>query len=276
MGVLKSPVRHLTKRLIGTSVSKTADAAPQSTSSTFNGIRPIESVSLVTEVHTRLQEYIVDNKLEPGDRLPSEAWLASQMGVGRPLIREALSGLEAVGLIETRKGVGRFVKARAVESYLGQVTSDFLIRSFSVKDLAETRCLLEIAAVSGAVEQLTDEDCEQILGYLEDMRTSYEEGNSLTDADIGMHRVIMSRADNTIIAALLDAVYSLTVNRGPDPHRTKAQTEQDIREHEAIATAAIRRDGAAAREALIAHFETTSSRIGFRPLWRNVYGKERN
>lgn len=252
-------------------MSKTAAPPPEST---FPGIRPIESVSLVTEVHTRLQEYIVDNHLEPGDRLPSEAWLATQMGVGRPLIREALSGMEAVGLIETRKGVGRFVRARAVESYLGQVNSDFLIRSFSVKDLAETRCLLEIAAISDAVEQLTDDDCEQILAYLEDMRLCYLEGRSLTDADIGMHRVIMSRADNTIIAALLDAVYSLTVNRGTDPLRTKEQTQQDIREHEAIAAAAVRRDGAAARKALIAHFETTSSRIGFRPLWRNLYGKE--
>lgn len=252
-------------------MSKTAAPAPEST---FPGIRPIESVSLVTEVHTRLQEYIVENHLEPGDRLPSEAWLATQMCLGRPLIREALSGMEAVGLIETRKGVGRFVRARAVESYLGQVNSDFLIRSFSVKDLAETRCLLEIAAISDAVEQLTDDDCEQVLAYLEDMRMSYLEGRSLTDADIGMHRVIMSRADNTIIAALLDAVYSLTVNRGTDPLRTKEQTQQDIREHEAIAAAAVRRDGAAARKALIAHFETTSSRIGFRPLWRNLYGKE--
>lgn len=255
-------------------MSKTAAVPPQSTSATFNGIRPIEAVSLVTEVHTRLQEYIVDNNLQPGDRLPSEAWLAAQMGVGRPLIREALSGLEAVGLIETRKGVGRFVKARAVESYLGQVTSDFLISSFSVKDLAETRCLLEIAAVRGAVEQLTDEDCELITAYLEEMRASYASGHSNTDADIGMHRVIMSRADNTIIAALLDAVYSLSVNRSPDPRRTIGHAQQDLIEHEAIAAAAIRRDGPAAREALITHFETTSSRIGFRPLWRNVYGKE--
>lgn len=256
-------------------MSKSADASLQSNSSTAIGIRPIESVSLVTEVHTRLQEYIVENKLEPGDRLPSEAWLASQMGVGRPLIREALSGLEAVGLIETRKGVGRFVKARAVESYLGHVTSDFLIRSFSMKDLAETRCLLEIAAVSDAVEQLTDEDCEQVLAYLADMRASYAEGFTNTDADIGMHRVIMSRSDNRIIAALLDAVYSLSINRSFDPPRPIGYSQQDLIEHEAIAAAAIQRDGPATREALIAHFETTSSRIGFRPLWRNFYGKER-
>ncbi len=255
-------------------MSKSADHSPQSPSPNTNGIRPIESVSLVTEVHTRLQEYIVENNLQPGDRLPSEAWLASQMGVGRPLIREALSGLEAVGLIETRKGVGRFVKAHAVDVYLGHVTSDFLIRSFSMKDLAETRCLLEIAAISGAVEQLTDEDCTQILAYLDDMRASVEKGYSDTDADIGMHRVIMSRADNTIIAALLDAVYSLSTNRGAETIKAVDRSQQDLDEHEAIAAAAIRRDGPAAREALIAHFETTSSRIGFRPLWRNVYGKE--
>ena len=145
-----------------------------------------------------------------------------------------------------------------------------------MKDLAETRCLLEIAAVNGAVDQLTDEDCAQVLAYLDEMRTSYAAGYADTNADIGMHRVIMSRADNTIIAALLDAVYSLTVNRDPDRHPVVAQAHQDLVEHEAIANAAVRRDGEAAREALIAHFETTAHRIGFRPLWRNLYGKERS
>jgi DNA-binding FadR family transcriptional regulator len=256
-------------------VSKVS-APPQSSTGASTAIRPIESVSLVPEVHTRLQEYIVENNLQPGDRLPSEAWLASQMGVGRPLMREALRGLETVGLIETRKGVGRFVRAFEVESYLGHFTADFLIRSFSEKDLAETRCLLEIAAISGAVEQLTDEDCEKILGYLEDMRRSFEQGVTDTDADIGMHRVIMSRADNTIIAALHDAVYSLSIAGGTRLERTRERGQQDLQEHETIAEAAVRRDGPAARNALIAHFETTSSRLGFRPLWRDVYGKERS
>ncbi|TXG79393.1 MAG: FadR family transcriptional regulator [Thermomicrobiales bacterium] len=253
-----------------------SSALQASSSLASTTIRPIETVSLVGEVHTRLQEYIVDNELQPGDRLPSEAWLATQMGVGRPLIREALSGMEAVGLIETRKGVGRFVRALNVQSFLGQVTSDFLIQSFSVKDLAETRCLLEIAAVSDAVEQLTDDDCAQILTYLDNMRASFQHGYIDTDADIGMHRVIMNRSDNRIIAALLDAVYTISVDRASDPPRPVDYCEQDLIEHEAIAAAAVRRDGAAAREALIAHFETTSSRIGFRPLWRNLYGKESN
>ena len=255
-------------------MSNAAAVEPKLGQPASTGIRPIETVSLVSEVHSRLQEYIVVNNLQPGDRLPSEAWLASQMGVGRPLMREALRGLEAVGLIETRKGVGRFVRAFEVESYLNHFTADFLVKSFSEKDLAETRCLLEIAAVSGAVEQLTDEDCDQIVSYLESMRAHHISGKTDTASDIGMHRVIMSRADNTIIAALLDAVYSLTIAGGQVDNRAPERRQQDLIEHEAIAEAAIRRDGPAARRALITHFETTASRLGFRPLWRNLYGKE--
>lgn len=249
-------------------------APPPPNTALSNGIRPIESVSLVPEIHIRLQEYIVENNLQPGDRLPSEAWFATQMGVGRPLMREALRGLEAVGLIETRKGVGRFVRAFEVESYLGHFTWDTVIRSFSEEDLAETRCLLEIAAIGPAVEQLTDDDCDKIGGFLAAMWASYDAGGPNTDADIGMHRVIMNRADNKIIAALLDAVYSLAVASGSAADYTGERNLQDLREHEAIANAAIQRDGSAARQALIAHFETTASRLGFRPLWRNIYGKE--
>lgn len=237
-----------------------------------DALGPIATVSLVPEVHNRLQRYIAENQLQPGDRLPSESALAEAMGVGRPLMREALRGLETVGLIETRKGVGRFVRAFDVESYLGHFTADVLAHSFSVNDLAEARCLLEIASVSNAVELLTDEDCHQIETYMDTMRRNARQGTRDSASDIGMHRVIMNRADNRIIAALLDAVY--TLGDVVDVTQSQEMREQDLQEHERIAEAAFQRDGAAARAALIAHFETTASRLGFRPLWRNLNGKE--
>ena len=149
-----------------------------------------------------------------------------------------------------------------------------LVKSFSEKDLEETRCLLEIAAVSNAVELLTDDDCEHIRAFIESMRRHARLGLDDTDSDLGMHRVIMSRAHNRIIAALLDAVYALTVVQISPRERDQSKRDQDLAEHEAIAAAAINRDGSSARTALIAHFETTASRLGFRPLWRNLYEKE--
>ncbi len=249
-------------------------AEAKQSEATVAGIRPIHSISQVAEVDTRLQDYIRENGLQPGDRLPSEAWLAAQMGVGRPLVREALRGLEAVGLIETRKGVGRFVRAFEVDTYLRHFNASVLVQSFSASDLAQARCLLEIASVGSAVEQLTDADCSQISGHIELMRMHTAEGKRDTENDIGLHRVIMSRAGNTIIAALLDAVYELGNVHADAATYTEEMRQQDLAEHERIAEAAYRRDGAAAREALIAHFETTSARLGFEPIWRELYGKE--
>jgi GntR family transcriptional repressor for pyruvate dehydrogenase complex len=233
-------------------------------------------VSLVPEVQNRIQQYIAENTLRPGDRLPSEEWLSTQMGVGRPLMREALSGLEAVGLVETRRGVGRFVKAFDVEQYLGHFTSEVLIRSFSENDLAEARCLLEIAAAGSAVAQLTDDDCSEIEAHLDAMRLHAQQGVRDSESDIGMHRVIMRRADNRVLAALLDAVYTLATAHTVEDKHTQAMRDQDLAEHEVIGQAAIRRDGRATQQALIAHFETTASRLGFRPLWRDLYGKEKD
>jgi GntR family transcriptional repressor for pyruvate dehydrogenase complex len=235
-------------------------------------IRPYSPRSRKEEVDLRIKEYIATNELGPGDRLPGESWFAAQLGVGRPLIREAFRGLEAVGVIETRKGVGRFVSKFEADSYLSHFTAEMLLQSFSERELDETRCLLEIAAVSNAVERLADQDLDQIRAYLQELRENARIGQRDRTSDLGMHRVIMSRSDNRIIAALLDAVYSLAMTRDLPSDGDRAMIEQDLGEHEAIAAAALRRDGPATRAALIAHFETTAQRLVFEPLWRGLYG----
>lgn len=252
-----------------------SNVAPAAATTALAGdiqIRPYSPLSRKEEVDVRIKEYIARNELEPGDRLPGESWFASQLGVGRPLIREAFRGLEAVGVIETRKGVGRFIGKFEAESYLSHFTTEVLLHSFSERELDETRCLLEIAAVSNAVERLTDDDLQQIGAYMQEMRDHARNSTRDAASDLGMHRTIMSRADNRIIAALLDAVYSLATTRVQPQSENRDLITQDLREHEAIAAAALRRDGPAARTALIAHFETTAKRLGFEPLWRGLYG----
>ncbi|MGH2560459.1 MAG: FadR/GntR family transcriptional regulator [Thermomicrobiales bacterium] len=235
-------------------------------------IRPLSTVSRQEEVATRIKEYIEENGLRPGDRVPGEAWFAEQLGVGRPLIREALKGLEAVGAVEARKGVGRFVGTFEAESYLRHFTTEVLIHSFSERELTEARCVLEIAAVGEAVERLTDEDLTEIRRLFESMRESAARGERNTDGDLGMHRVIMGRIDNRFFAAMLDAIYALAVARVAENYSSE-KVQQDLAEHEAIMRAVVARDGPAARRALMAHFETTAQRLGFAPRWRDLFGQ---
>jgi GntR family transcriptional repressor for pyruvate dehydrogenase complex len=253
-------------------LSNVAPARPANAPADEIQIRPYSPLSRKEEVDLRIKEYIAANGLRPGDRLPGESWFAVQLGVGRPLIREAFRGLEAVGVIETRKGVGRFVSRFEADSYLSHFSAEVLLQSFSERELDETRCLLEIAVVSNAVESLTDQDLEQIRAYMRVLRDQARIGQRDRTSDLGMHRTIMSRSDNRIIAALLDAVYSLAMTRELPSNGDQAMIEQDLGEHEAIAAAALRRDGQATRAALIAHFETTAQRTGFEPLWRGLYG----
>lgn len=237
-------------------------------------IRPFSPVSRLEEVEVRIKEYVAQNELQPGDRLPGEAWFATQLGVGRPLVREALKGLEAVGVIEARKGVGRFVRAFEPGTYLSHFTTRVLIESFSEREIIETRCLLEIAAVSGAVERLTDDDLAEIDRLWESIIAHAAKGATNTEGDLGLHRVIMSRADNRFIVAMLDAVYALAVEREEILPSSADKIEEDLMQHQAIVKAALARDGRAAQAALIAHFDTTAARLGFVPSWRNLSAPE--
>jgi GntR family transcriptional repressor for pyruvate dehydrogenase complex len=234
-------------------------------------LRRLPALSRQRDVAAQIKDYIARNELKPGDQLPGEEWFASELGVGRPLVREVLKGLEAVGAVETRKGVGRFVGAFEAETYLSHFTTEVLIQSFEARELVEVRCLLEIAAVADVVDRLTDESREELVRLLEGMRERIARGEVYVAEDFGMHRTIMRHADNRFIVAMLDAIYALSIAHGAAVFRPESAA-QDLAEHEAIVAAILARDGEAARAALMAHFETTARRTGFHPLWRHVFG----
>jgi GntR family transcriptional repressor for pyruvate dehydrogenase complex len=224
------------------------------------------------DIRDRLKQFISDNGLQPGDRLPGEEMFAAQLGVGRPAVREALRALEAVGAIETRKGVGRFVGSFAADSYVRNFTAESLLQSFNQRELTEARCILEISAIPQAVARLTDADLDEIRNLLEGMRLRVAGGEPYTAEDLGMHRVIMRHVDNRLIAAMLDAVYALAVAHGA---RSEGLSEErsaiDLAEHAALAEAVLQRDGLLAQQRLMAHFDSTARRLGFRPTWHLLF-----
>jgi GntR family transcriptional repressor for pyruvate dehydrogenase complex len=237
-------------------------------------IRPYSPDSRIEEVEARIREYITNNDLGPGQRLPGEAWFAEQLDVGRPLIREAMKGLEAVGMIEARKGVGRFVRAFDPDAYLRNYTTQMLLNSFTEQELNETRCLLEISMATDAVRRLTDGDLTEIRTFWKRIHAAAEAGTSDTEADLGLHRAIMSRSENRLIVSMLDAVYALAVRRQAARVHSPEKIREDLAEHAAIVEAAEARDGRAVRAALVAHFRTTATRLGFEQRWHDVFSQE--
>jgi GntR family transcriptional repressor for pyruvate dehydrogenase complex len=240
-----------------------------------NAIRPLSPTSRIREVELRIREYITGNDLAPGARLPGESWFASELQVGRPLIREAMKGLEAVGMIEARRGVGRFVSSFDPEAYLSNYTTEMLLHSFSEQELNETRCLLEISMATDATKRLTDKDIEHIQALLARMQAAAATDTIDVEADLDLHRTIMRRSENRLIVAMLDAVYALAVRRraGEVLPNSHDNIQQDMAEHAAIVRAAEARDGQAVRTALVNHFRTTATRLGFEQRWHDVFSQ---
>jgi GntR family transcriptional repressor for pyruvate dehydrogenase complex len=238
-------------------------------------IRPYRPDSRIEEVEARIREYITNNSLEPGHRLPGESWFAEQLEVGRPLIREAMKGLEAVGMIEVRKGVGRFVRAFDPDAYLRNYTTSMLLNSFSERELAETRCLLEISMAADAIDRLTDADLLELAAVWKRLEAAQAADTSDPGADLDLHRLLMRRADNRVMAAILDAIYAMTIRRNVAvTELTRRHREEDFAQHAEIVRAAERRDGQAARAALVNHFRSTASRLGFELRWRKVFAHD--
>jgi GntR family transcriptional repressor for pyruvate dehydrogenase complex len=228
------------------------------------------------DIRTQISGFIRSNGLQPGDRLPGEEQLAAELGVGRPAVREALRALEAVGAIETRKGVGRFVGSFEADTYIRNFTSESLIASFTELEIAETRCLLEISSIPQAVDRLTGADLDEIRALLDGMRIKVEAGIHHIDEDLGMHRVIMRHTENRLIATMLDAVYALLSGRaGSETWSTQPEQREraniDFAEHTRLAEAVFAREGRLAQRRLIEHFDTTAQRQGFNRSWHLLY-----
>lgn len=227
------------------------------------------------ELIARLKTLITSEGLQAGDRLPGEEHLAERLGVGRPALREAFRALEAVGAIETRKGVGRFVGSFAPDAYVRNFTTDSLIASFSELELAETRCLLEIAAIPTVIARLTEDDCNELRTLLTRMQEKVHRREVFLEEDLGMHRVLMRHAENRLIATMLDAVYALALARFKAPEAIRAQfdsgrSDVDVAQHTRLAEAVFARDSILAQQRLMEHFETTAERQGFTPLWKSL------
>ena len=88
-------------------------------------LRLVERHTLAQQVMQRLVEYVSDGNLKPGDMLPSQHTMSKQLGVRRPVLREAIQGLESFGVLEIRPGSGCYV-GRATERANPEVLVEIL------------------------------------------------------------------------------------------------------------------------------------------------------
>ena len=228
-----------------------------------------------------LGERIRDGRLRPGDRLPTEAAIMLEFGVSRTVVREAISKLQASGLVRTRHGVGSFVED------LGPPAGDaagFRIGPAQVATLRDVVALLELRigveteAAGLAAQRRSAEHLAAMRAALDAMHLAVEAGDSAVPADFQFHLEIASATGNLHFAQLMAALGSSVIPRarleaaaGPagtaSPGAERAAAAERLAylrrvqvEHESIFDAIAAQDPDAARAAMRTHLANSRER----------------
>ena len=122
-------------------------------------IKPLKRAPLLhVSVQESLRAYIEDNRLDPGAPLPPEGELASQLGVSRNSVREGIKALESVGVLESRRGIGVFVKAFSFEPLLENLAYGLGGALKQIEEVISIRRTLEVGLIDRTLALIGPDD----------------------------------------------------------------------------------------------------------------------
>ncbi|MBO3088102.1 FadR/GntR family transcriptional regulator [Cellulomonas dongxiuzhuiae] len=236
-------------------------------------------MSRTQDVVEDVQRLILDGGLRPGDRLPAEKELASELGVSRGSLREGVRALVVLGILEARHGDGTYVTALdpatllAPVGFLADLPGDHA-------PLHAVRAMLETEAAGLAALHLTAAHVARARTALDDMARALVEPRPeparLAAADLAFHRTVAEASGNAVLAALLDALAGEGPRRRVWDEMHELAGDRTLEEHDAILAAVTARDPDRARLRMAMHMVAvedllaTASTDGPAPRRRNL------
>lgn len=167
----------------------------------------IQKILVHELVAQEIQNYIEENALREGDKLPSMEVLSGMFGVGRSSLREAMRYLEATDVVQVENGKGIFVRDVDSFRFSGKVKIE-RERTFLL-DILEVRRALEGQAVRLAAKRIKPEEISEIEQCLERYRKLKDDGQDTSKIDLMFHRLVIKAARNQVLEAVLDSFSGL-------------------------------------------------------------------
>ena len=214
--------------------------------------------SLVEAATEAIRSRILREELPAGERLPPERVLVTELGVSRTVLREALSRLEALGLIETRGTRGRFVASGGSSQRSRTIVSAWLHQhAHEILEVDEIRSVLEAQAIRSMSEWEAIDAARVAAGVVGQQQDALDRGEPVAaaDGDAAFHRLLCSYTKNSTLRVLIDglvdasrkaayAVYSL-------PEAAQRSLEQHRQIVDALSTSDVRLASELARDHMI-------------------------
>lgn len=202
----------------------------------------------------QIKELIDEEKLRPGDRLPSERKMAGYLGCSRTSVREAFRVLEADGLVISRQGGGRFIQDTDQEMVMSyRLRPSDAIERNAMLQFIEAREALEPKIAELACRRASQQELNAIKFDLENLAADFGTASKKNDAPLNFHLSIAQASHNSILVSMMQANANLIRQiRKWTLFSIKRRTE-DYQEHEAILNALLDRDADLAVETVGNH-----------------------
>jgi len=217
-------------------------------------VNPLRRVTLADSLLTELRGQILSGRLHPGQQVPPELQLSEAFGVGRTTVREALRGLVAAGFLERQ--ANRLVVTDP--SSIGRDLLDYaaLAARVSVRDLYETRKLIEVRTAELAAEHVVPQGLRELEQLL--LRSQAPHDEAFQGADASFHDGIARLCGNQVLLTVYENSRNLffrlpTYWRLFGHHHHAADEGQQ--EHRRIFDAIATHDADAAGDAMFEHLD---------------------
>ena len=231
--------------------------------------------SLSQRVVDGISERIASGALKPGERVPPEPVLMQEFGVSRSVVREAVSRLQASGLLRTQQGVGSFVLAPRVDVPPLPQAAGAELKLQQKLSMLELRLSLEPEAAALAAQRRTPEQLAAMEQALDDFDTQHTTGEATAEADYRFHELLAQGTGNEYFSHVLRSLSSATIPRQAAARRGGAKAarfgesspelrpgkEITAQEHWAVLEAIRRGDAAGARAAMFMHLNNSRERM---------------
>lgn len=169
--------------------------------------------SAVDIVVNNIKQLLIDRRLKPGEKLPSELEISEGLGVSRGSVREAMKILSAFGLIDVRVGNGTYVCETPGNGMLDSFLFSFFLSNPNIKDLYEFRQIFEIDILEQILHHYDENQSERqaLKENLEELERLIENGakpTQLKENDLEFHRILGKASCNL----LSEKIYNFVID----------------------------------------------------------------
>jgi GntR family transcriptional regulator, transcriptional repressor for pyruvate dehydrogenase complex len=226
--------------------------------------KKIKPKKIYEEVAEAIYEMIRSGQVKPGEKLDSVQQLAENFQVGRSAIREALTSLRAMGLVEMKQGEGTYVNEFETDQITFPLSTAILMNKEDIAQLLEVRKIIEIGTATAAAKKRTSEHLTMMEKALEEMKSAKGDETLGEKADLQFHFALAAASQNALLLSLMNHVSGLMGETMKETRRVwlfskQTTVERLYDEHKAIYEAIKEQDEEKARKFMLIHLENVEA-----------------